>query len=404
MRIVRLTAENIKRLSAVEITPTGDVVIVAGKNGQGKTSVLDSIWFALGGQSAQKETAKPVRAGEDHAEVTLDLGDIVVTRRWNAEGKSTLTVTGKDGARFPSPQSMLDSLVGRLSFDPLAFSQQDERSQLKTLLDLVDLPFNPEEVDANRKTAFDRRTEVNRAVKEMAAQLKSLPAIPRGTPDEEVSAGEVLESIRAAEGWQSTDRNLKAERARVAARILELQNELLLEQEKLTGIDGDIGGLPNPLPDPAQYTEQLEKLEDTNRWVRVKKDKERLQTQHETLKKEADTLTTYLADLDKYKEDAIQNAVMPIRGLGFDDEGVTYGGIPFKQASSAEQLKVSVAMAMALNPQVRVIRITDGSLLDSDNLAIIGQMAADHDYQVWIERVDESGQVGVVIEDGMVKA
>ena len=93
---------------------------------------------------------------------------------------------------------------------------------------------------------------------------------------------------------------------------------------------------------------------------------------------------------------------MPISGLGFDDDGVTYQGVPLKQASAAEQLRVSVAMAMALNPKVRVIRITDGSLLDSDNLALIEQMAADQDFQVWIERVDETGTVGVVIEDGQV--
>ena len=91
-------------------------------------------------------------------------------------------------------------------------------------------------------------------------------------------------------------------------------------------------------------------------------------------------------------------------GLGFDDDGVTLDGVPFAQASAAEQLRVSVAMAMALNPKVRIIRITDGSLLDSENLALIEEMAGANGFQVWIERVDESGAVGVVIEDGEVKA
>lgn len=97
-------------------------------------------------------------------------------------------------------------------------------------------------------------------------------------------------------------------------------------------------------------------------------------------------------------------AEFPVDGLGFDDSGVTYQGVPFAQASAAEQLRVSVAIAMALNPTVRVIRIADGSLLDSENVALIGEMAADRGYQVWLETVRDAGAdgPGIVIEDGQV--
>ena len=89
-------------------------------------------------------------------------------------------------------------------------------------------------------------------------------------------------------------------------------------------------------------------------------------------------------------------------GLGFDEDGVTYQGVPFSQASAAEQIRVSLAMAMALNPKLRVIRILDGSLLDADNLALIAEMATVSDYQVWIERVGDGDGIGVVIDDGAV--
>ena len=101
---------------------------------------------------------------------------------------------------------------------------------------------------------------------------------------------------------------------------------------------------------------------------------------------------------------AVAAAHMPIEGLAFDDEGVTYNGLPFRQCSASEQLRVSVAMCMAVNPTVRVIRITDGSLLDSDSLALIAEMAGANDFQVWCEVVDESGQLGITIEDGSVVA
>ena len=117
MHIVQLTAGNVKRLHAVDITPEGNIVTIAGRNGQGKTSVLDAIWFALGGATAMKETPEVIRQGEVHAKVTLDLGDLVVDRHW-VNGKTTLAVKSKEGAVHRSPQALLDSLVGKISFDP----------------------------------------------------------------------------------------------------------------------------------------------------------------------------------------------------------------------------------------------------------------------------------------------
>ena len=94
---------------------------------------------------------------------------------------------------------------------------------------------------------------------------------------------------------------------------------------------------------------------------------------------------------------------MPVEGLGFDDSGVTFNGVPFTQSSAAEQLRVSVAMAMALNPDIRVIRITDGSLLDSTSMAIIEELAREHDFQAWVEVIAEPGEgVGFEIHDGEV--
>jgi hypothetical protein len=99
----------------------------------------------------------------------------------------------------------------------------------------------------------------------------------------------------------------------------------------------------------------------------------------------------------------MKDAKFPIEGLSFGEDGVLYNGVPFKQCSAAERLKVSMAMAMALNPKLRVIRILDGSLLDSTNMNLIQEMVKEKDYQVWIEVVDESGKVGITIEGGEVK-
>lgn len=128
------------------------------------------------------------------------------------------------------------------------------------------------------------------------------------------------------------------------------------------------------------------------------------QKRAQELENQSNGLTETMAARSKVKQDAIAKAKMPVEGLGFGDGVVLHNGVPFDQASSAEQLRVSVAIAMAANPKLRVIRIQDGSLLDDTSMQVITDMARDHDMQVWMEKVDSTGKVGIVIEDGEVVA
>lgn len=402
MRIVQLRAENLKRLKAVDITPEGDLVIVSGKNGQGKTSVLDSIWFALGGLAAQRDTDRPIRDGEESAEVSIDLGDLVVTRRWT--GKTTkLTVTSPDGAKYGSPQRVLDELVGRLSFDPLEFAEMDAKNQRLHLLRMVNLPFDVEDLDRQREAIFAERTEVNREVLTQKKLLATIPSYPDDTPDAETSVAALvhrLDEERKAHSYFA-DRNnrMGAAQERLAAARRELE-EATAMWVQFQGVD--IEAESRFLPDLQKTQDQIDGADDVNRNVRSKLARREAEIRFLDAQNESNRHSLRLVALDKYRNDALQSATMPLAGLYVDEEHVTYGDVPLKQCSSAEQLRVSVAIAMAMNPTVRVIRITDGSLLDSDNLAVIEQMAIDNDFQIWLERVDESGQLGVVIEDGSV--
>lgn len=162
LRIHRLQAENYKRLVAVDITPDGDVVTIAGKNAQGKSSVLDSIYAALAGREAKVD--KPIREGQNSATVSVDLGEIVVTRKWKKDDAGTLTVESKEGATFKSPQARLDEIIGRRAFDPLEFVHQKPAEQVATLISTVELPFDPDELESQRKAAYEARTVVGRDV------------------------------------------------------------------------------------------------------------------------------------------------------------------------------------------------------------------------------------------------
>lgn len=400
MRIVELRAENVKRLRAVEIRPDGDLVVIAGRNAQGKSSVLDAIWMALAGAAGAKETTRPIRDGETEAQVQLDLGDMVVTRRWT-DGGTTLTVAAADGARYPKPQSVLDELIGRLTFDPLAFAEQSEKEQLATLLSVVELPFDPEKLAMERKGVFDQRTDVNREVKRLEGALSEIPRPPGDTPDEELSAGELGARLQEALAWVGALERAEEEVSRQEQRVTQLRGQLQAAETELAQAKATVTAFEEP-PDVERLRAELASVDQTNANVRAKKSRGELEHNLASARTASDGLTAQLVELDARKEKALQEADMPLKGLSFDDDGVLFNGVPFSQASASERLRASLAIAMALNPKIRVIRITDGSLLDSENMALISDMASEHDFQVWIERVDESGTVGITIEDGAV--
>lgn len=429
LRVVKLVAENVKGLKAIEITPDENLQVIAGANGQGKTSVMDAIWLALAGGAASKGLAKPMRDGTDHAKSQLDLGEYIVTRKWTSNDKSTLTVTSKEGAKFSSPQKMLDELIGSLSFDPLAFANLDPKKQLETLLKLVNI--DPSKIDSQKKTLFDNRTVINREVKTLRSKLDEYADISFGNiPDEEVKSSDVLEEMTKAQTALQTNNNkrqyltelmgeykvLKSETENDHMAITRLEQQLkamkesyeekqrvLIEiREKGTKVQEEVQSLVDP--DMTVFNEKLAKIDEINQAVRRKKSIQQLADEFQQKSDHADDLTLKIKNLDEQKEKMMKEAKFPIEGLTFDENGILYNGVPLKQCSAAERLKVSMAMAMALNPRLKVIRILDGSLLDKKNMKVIEDLAKENDYQVWIEVVDESGQVGITIENGEIKA
>ena len=401
MKVISLTTTNYKRAKHVEIKPDpdGNLVIVAGKNGQGKSSVLDSIAAALGGANS-KTTPKPIRDGEDRAEIVLETEELTVTRVFTPSG-SRLTLTSKDGAKYPKAQAKLDELVGNLSMDPLAFTLLDDKKQLAQLLDLVDLPFNPDQLEAERKLVFEERTAVNRRVKEFESALAQFGELPADLPSAEVSVSGLL-----SEYHEARNENEVLQRSQQFVESLQAQIEQLEEQlakakndlsEALASVD------PNAKPiDLTAIQAQIDGAEETNRLVRKAQERGGLAFQFEAAKGQANTLTAKLDQIAKTKADGLASAQFPVDGLGFTEEGVTYQGVPFKQASSAEQIRVSMAMAIALNPKLKVIRIADGSLLDSDSLALIEETAQEHGYQIWLEVVGDDIEDAYTIIDGEV--
>lgn len=419
MKIISLTAEHFKRISVVEIVPKGAVVQITGPNGSGKTSVLDAIYAAIGG--ANCAPAKPIHEGKESAVIRLDLGNIVVTRTFAEGGKTKLTVEAADGAQYPSPQKMLDSLLDGLSFDPLAFTRMAAKDRFQTLRRLVPLDVDVDGLQAQNNVDFETRKEINRRQKEALAAASSV-IVPSGLPDDTIDTDKLLRQMETASEHNTTIAKNQAERRREEGRIAQLTEVIDEREERIKRLQQEVLELRTqlaeaykvvadtpPIAEPIdigairQQIADAKAINDGIERRRTRVEREELAAQ---LKAEAGDLTNAMDARKATMRESMARANMPIVGLGFDAEDgadILFNGIPFEQASGAEQLRVSMAIAMAANPKLRVLRIKDGSLLDERGMAIVAEMAQQNDYQFWIERVATSVPVGIVMEDGAVR-
>ena len=449
MKIVSLTAENIKRLKAVTIRPDGTMIVVGGRNEQGKSSVLDSIAYALGGQRLCP--SEPIRHGETSAKVTVDLGEILIERSFTPKG-SYLKVRNKEGFEATSPQALLDKLIGNLSFDPLAFARMPAKEQADVLRTVAGVELG--DLETARAVLYTERADANREATSLAARVKALPPYTEETPvniaallaeldEAEKTARASAEAAGIAGEWQQ-----KADAAREEKRRMSVNDETVardygesvdhLEEEK-AAIENRLQQRRGRLDDirrenkehdatmaatvkdteakanaaqcaaadsaaaiipTGPIKERLAAAEGINARVREAEAGRALVQEAVKATKATTALSEKIKGLDAERAARIAAADLPIPGLSFDASGVRLNGIPFDQVSDAQRLQASVAMGLAMNPGVKVILIHDGSLLDDDHLAMVAGMAEKAGAQVWVERVGDGPEVSVLIEDG----
>jgi energy-coupling factor transporter ATP-binding protein EcfA2 len=428
MKILQLTAEHIKRLSVVEITPTGSLVVIAGQNEAGKSTVLDAIMMALAGAAAIPP--EPVTRGQKKGTIRLDLGDYVVTRTITSTGGGTLRVQNREGATYPSPQAMLDGLVGRVALDPCAFLAQKPTEQRATLMALAGI--NTDDLDIERKRIYDERTLSSRALANAKGALASAVRHPEVGLEPESGAewigklAEADELAAAAAGAQrnvdKAERALENEKAYVATMQAEVQRmETVLAQmrgavnmalENVTARESDHvqalhvwGQAEAAVPDRTQLRAALQGIEARNALVADNQRYAGFVTAFNDAQGEVDNLTASLNDLDTTKHHRLSSAVLPVQGLGLSEGGVTWQDLPFEQASSAIRLRVSVAIGLALQPKLKVLIVRSGNDLDENNLRLLAEIAEETGSQVWLERIaGADGQQTILIEAGAVKA
>lgn len=433
MRVHGLRVENYKRIKVVDITPEGGIVTIGGKNEQGKSSLLDAIFTAIKGRSAN--APRPVRAGEEKAIIRLDLGELVVTRTFTVkEGKpytDTLKVEKPNGDRPGNPQAVLDALLGEVGFDPFAFAQKDAKKQAATILEMVPLSVDLEELAEEDASDTLNRRDVNREITALQGQLQGIPKeeVPADAPDRDAltaalaSASETNTAIateaaarRARRAQIETAVETRNTRRDEAKRLREQADNLDKASDELdtriTKAEEELAALPEldqPV-DVAAIQTELRSADSVLAAIERQKRRAWIETELAAKEKASQDYTDALAARAKRRTDALLKAPMPVEGLGIsvDDKGapfLTWQGLPFTkdQISTAVQLRVSTAIGMAANPTLRVLSIKDGSLLDEDSMAMLARMADTEEFQLFVEVVGTGG-VGIIMEDGTVRA
>lgn len=416
-RVIGLEARNIMQLRALEIRLEGqNLVIISGENEAGKSTVLDLLSLVTGGAALCPE--EPIRRGEREGFAAVEMVGYTARRDfWLTKGgnlASKLTLKSKEGAEFKSPQTMLDKILGALTIDPLEFIRKIEKEPKKArdmLLQLAGIEIDLEGMARARQEIYYERTRVNKNIKNKVGELAGI-AIPNpGLLVDEVSLTGLLSEHSAATKTTAKNKQKRDYLAKLNNELdditLEINRLGYLRAEKTNEgkiLSADVSKLVDP--DPAAIALQLAEAEETNREIREAKGLQSKRTTLgmiiESLDDDSHHLTHRIDNLDAQKTGALQGAKFPIDGLGVDETGIRFKGLPLAQASQSQKIKVGMAISSKMNPKASLIRIYEGSLLDSNSMKIVDEFARENKLCVLVEVVDETGNVGIVIEDGVV--
>ena len=442
MKIATVTVKDFKRVKSVRITPDADraIILIGGRNGQGKSSTLDALTAAFGGKKASP--ADPVRHGADEAEIVIELdGGLTIRRTIAPDGESKLEVRDELGA-VKAPQTVLDKLVSGRFLDPLHFLAQPAKEQRAQLMKLIDGADRIAGLNEKRERAFTKRTEVGRDLTKAEGELARLPEVQVGTPIDvaelTAEAKRLAEMQRAGDGIGAVLREAEmhasvaarnvndaiAKAERIEEQIAELQQQLdkvraslpalqtaSAEREAAVGVakaklDAAAAKWAELQPRRDQIEADLARAGEHNRKVYADEANNNRRAESaetvEKLTKEREDLTKVIATIDTRKAEILGAAKLPVEGLSIDEEGITLNGVPFQQASAAERLRVALGLACAASPDLGDVWIRDGALLDDESLAAIESHVKATGHRAWIERVGTKDPGVIVIQDGQV--
>lgn len=402
VKINSLEIENVKRVRAVKIVPTQNgLTVLGGRNNQGKTSILDSIAWVLGGNRFRP--SNPQREGSvipPTLKVTLNNG-IVVERK----GKnSDLKVTDPSGQK--AGQQLLDSFVEQLALDLPKFMASSGKEKAQTLLKIIGVDEQLAKLNYEETSKFNERQAVGRIADQKAKFAKEMPYFEE-VPKELVSVSELIhqqQEILARNGENQRKRENLHKLEEKMQQINE-QMEVLLKQQTQVQNDLQIARMDAvDLHDEstAELERNISEVEEINRKVRANLDKEKAEEDAKQYENQYMALTNDIEKIRKQKNDLLASADLPLDELSVEDGELIYKGQKWDGMSGADQMKVSTAIIRKLNPQCGFVLLDKLEQMDVETMQEFNHWLEAEGLQAIATRVSTGGECSLIIEDGYV--
>lgn len=424
VKIASFELENVKRIKAVSITPTTDgLTVIGGRNAQGKTSVLDAIAWALGGNSFKPQN--PTREGSaTPAKLKIELSNGLIVTRQGSSG--TLKVVDPSGKK--SGQTLLNSFIEQLALNLPKFMNSTDKEKAEVLLDLIGVKDQIKVLDNQIETLSDQRRPLKTDYLGKRKVAADMPYYA-DAPEEPVSATELIEKQQAILAKNSQNQTIRQKVVDLEAqmklkeqqeddareRVKQIERDLVAANNQVSTIVNEKFQLSNSLnstKDIAQKlvdesTEDIEqKLRDIdaiNEKVRANQRRADLEAEAETTEETYKAISDQIETVRKQRIALLEGANMPLEDLDVKDGYLVYKGITWSDMSSAEQLRVATAIVRALKPDCGFVLVDKLEQMDTQTLADFGTWAQSVGLQVIGTRVSTGDECSVVIEDGYAK-
>lgn len=424
VKIASLELENVKRIKAVSITPTTDgLTVIGGRNAQGKTSVLDAIAWALGGNSFKPQN--PTREGSaTPAKLKIELSNGLIVTRQGSSG--TLKVVDPTGKK--SGQTLLNSFIEQLALNLPKFMNSTDKEKAEVLLDLIGVKDQIKALDNQIETLSDQRRPLKTDYLGKRKVAADMPYYA-DAPEEPVSATELIEKQQAILAKNSQNQAIRQKVVDLEAqmklkeqqendareRVKQIERDLVAANNQVSTIVNEKFQLSNSLNSTKdiaaklvdESTEDIEqKLRDidaTNERVRANQRRADLEAEAETTEETYKAISDQIETVRKQRIALLEGANMPLDDLDVKDGYLVYKGITWSDMSSAEQLRVATAIVRALKPDCGFVLVDKLEQMDTQTLADFGSWAQSVGLQVIGTRVSTGDECSVVIEDGYAK-
>lgn len=409
VKINKLEIENVKRVKAVKIEPTANgLTVLGGRNNQGKSSVLDAIAWALGGN--RYRPTQPQREGSvvpPTLKLTLSNGLVVERKGKNSD----LKVIDPSGQK--AGQGLLDSFVEELAINLPKFMEQTDKDKANTLLQIIGVGDKLYELEQQEKEVYNRRHAIGQIADQKEKYAKEMTYYPEA-PKDLISMSELIQQqqqILAKNGENERKRQnlvqITALKEQIDAKVIELQRQLELalnEQNKLANDLAIAQTSTESLIDEstAELEQNIQDIEDINRKVRANLDKDKAEDDAKEQRAQYAVLTDEIDAIRKEKLDLLTNANLPLPGLSVHDGELIYNGQQWDNMSGSQQLMVATAIVRKLKPDCGFVLIDKLEQMDLQTLNEFGQWLEQEGLQAIATRVSTGDECEIIIEDGYV--